>query len=327
MNYFIRKATPDDIRPALDLAYRVFEVFEAPDYEPEALQHFREDIVENRAFADAVASGENAMFLAFTEDILVGIAASRGAAHLSILFVESTYHRHGIGTALMNRMVCELKLRGSEQITLNSSPFGLPFYKHFGFIPTDVEQKRDGFLFTPMVYTPNEIWDVLDKDRNQTGRFAERDRALPPDDYHLVVNIWKYNKRGEWLIDKRAPRGQKLDGKWETTGGSAVAGDSSLEAALRETREELGIELDPQAGVLFHSDSMVAEDGHGWHRDAWVFEANIPIETIRLQEGETCEAKWATTDEIREMMKSGDFLGEYFYPYFEEMVEKWSRVC
>lgn len=30
---------------------------------------------------------------------------------------------------------------------------------------------------------------------------------------------------------------------WETTGGSAVAGDDSLTAALRETKEELGIDL------------------------------------------------------------------------------------
>ena len=39
--------------------------------------------------------------------------------------------------------------------------------------------------------------------------------------------------------------------KWETTGGSALAGDDSLTAALRETKEELGIDLDPQKGVLF----------------------------------------------------------------------------
>ncbi|HOJ12546.1 MAG TPA: hypothetical protein PK733_18430 [Clostridiales bacterium] len=50
------------------------------------------------------------------------------------------------------------------------------------------------------------------------------------------------------------------------------------------------------------------------------------IEDVRFQEGETCDAMWASTDKIREMMASGEFLSEWFYPYFEEMVEKWGVI-
>jgi hypothetical protein len=32
---------------------------------------------------------------------------------------------------------------------------------------------------------------------------------------------------------------------------------------------------------------------------------------------------WATADKIREMMAAGEFLDEWFYPYFDEMMEKW----
>jgi hypothetical protein len=31
---------------------------------------------------------------------------------------------------------------------------------------------------------------------------------------------------------------------------------------------------------------------------------------------------WATADKIREMMTSGEFLSEWFYPYFDEMMAK-----
>ena len=37
-------------------------------------------------------------------------------------------------------------------ITLNSSPYGLPFYKALGFVPTDNEQIVNGIRFTPMKY-------------------------------------------------------------------------------------------------------------------------------------------------------------------------------
>ena len=57
--------------------------------------------------------------------------------------------------------------------------------------------------------------------------------------------------------------------------------------------------------------------------DAWVFERDCPIEDIRFQESETCDAMWATAEKIRDMMEKGEFLSPWFYPYFDQMVEKW----
>ena len=39
-----------------------------------------------------------------------------------------------------------------ETITLNSSPYGLPFYKAIGFVQTDEEKTVNGIRFTPMKY-------------------------------------------------------------------------------------------------------------------------------------------------------------------------------
>ncbi|MDD6308759.1 MAG: GNAT family N-acetyltransferase [Clostridia bacterium] len=35
---------------------------------------------------------------------------------------------------------------------MNSSPYGLPFYKALGFVPTDNEQIVNDIRFTPMKY-------------------------------------------------------------------------------------------------------------------------------------------------------------------------------
>lgn len=37
-------------------------------------------------------------------------------------------------------------------LTLNSSPYGLPFYLAIGFIPVAEEQEMGGIRFTPMKY-------------------------------------------------------------------------------------------------------------------------------------------------------------------------------
>lgn len=323
MKYQIRKINPNEIRPAFDLALHVFMEFEGPDYETEGIENFKADIEWKIANSENYLSGLWLMLVAVTDDNIIGMFESREAGRISMAFIESEYHRQGIATAMMQQMVCELKLMGYDKITVKSSPYGLPFYLNFGFIPTDTVQHKRGSVFTPMSYTPGEIWDVLDESGNKTGRFHERGRKMNPGDYHLVVHVWKYNSKGEWLIDKRSlNRGTSIDGKWETTGGSALAGDNSLTAALRETKEELGIDLDPYKGFLLCRIPRHADDGHTWFQDVWVFEWNGSLDEIRFQEEETCDVMWADADKIQKMMLSGEFLDEWFYPYFNEMVAK-----
>ncbi|MHC1694093.1 MAG: GNAT family N-acetyltransferase [Eubacteriales bacterium] len=320
-----RKAKCEDVYPALDLALHVFMEFEAPQYEYKAVESLQADIALKKSKSHIYIDGNRPLFVALDGRRIVGMIDARESGHIQSLYVYGSYHHKGIATELMNHMICELKLRGIDRITLDSSPNGLPFYKHYGFMPNDKEQKRDGFIFTPMEYYPKEIWDIYDSNHIKTGRYIERGKGVPVGDYHLVVQVWKHNNKGEWLIDKRSStRGTSIDGKWETTGGAVVAGEDSLTAALRETKEELGIYLDPHNGVLFHTTARFGNDGRSWLQDAWVFKCNCSIEDIRFQENETCEARWATSEEIRTMMTADEFLDEWFYPYFDEMIEKWS---
>jgi GNAT superfamily N-acetyltransferase len=153
MNYTIRRALPEDVRPALDLALRVFLEFEAQDYEPEATTRFKDDIVYNETFIRSWESGNNSMFVALEADKIIGVIAEKwNNGHTNIVFVDGKYHRYGIATALMKQMIEDLKARGFTKTTLFSSPYGLPFYEHFGFTATGSEQKSDGFIYTPMEY-------------------------------------------------------------------------------------------------------------------------------------------------------------------------------
>ena len=39
-----------------------------------------------------------------------------------------------------------------EALTLNASPYGLPFYLAIGFVPLSEEKEMNGIRFTPMKY-------------------------------------------------------------------------------------------------------------------------------------------------------------------------------
>lgn len=166
-----------------------------------------------------------------------------------------------------------------------------------------------------------ELWDILDKNGNKTGRLHERGKPMQKDDYHLIVNIWIINSKGEFLVSKRSEKSGR-GGKWHTTGGCAVAGDDSLTAALREVKEEIGITLDPKNGQFFKRVSAQHVNGKGaYFADVWLFRQEVDISSVTLQVEEVCDVMWASEAEIKQMKKIDkwafdyEYLGELFCLY------------
>jgi len=159
-----------------------------------------------------------------------------------------------------------------------------------------------------------ELWDVYDKYRQKTGRTHERDNSMNEGDYHLVVHIWIVNDKGELLIQKRQPWKKGWPNMWaESVAGSAILGDSSCDAAIRETKEELGVDLDISNGeILFTIKTSSAFE------DVWLVRQNIDINDLKLQYDEVAAAKWATEDDIKEMLQQGEFIA---FDYLEEIFE------
>ncbi|GAY76629.1 putative Nudix hydrolase YfcD [Sporolactobacillus inulinus] len=90
-----------------------------------------------------------------------------------------------------------------------------------------------------------ERWDIYDKNRRLTGRTMARGQKFGKDDYHLVIHVCIFNSKNEMLIQQRQPWKKGWPNMWDVTvGGSALSGESSIEAAERETFEELGNKID-----------------------------------------------------------------------------------
>ena len=156
-----------------------------------------------------------------------------------------------------------------------------------------------------------EYWDVLDVKGKKTGRIVQRGKKLGKNEFHLVVHVWIKNNLGKYLISKRTPN-KTYPNMWETTGGAAISGDNSLKTALKEVKEELGIDLEPTKGqCLFRIKKENGETPN--FLDVWLFEEDIDISQIVFQQDETCDAKWVTKNEILEMIEKGDFVDTYSY--------------
>lgn len=157
----------------------------------------------------------------------------------------------------------------------------------------------------------DELWDVYDKERRPTGRLHRRGDYLSLGDYHLVVHIWMRNSRDQYLLTKRSPL-KGFPNMWETTGGSALSGDDSLSAALREVREETGLELDPKRGERILSFRF---DDH--FDDIWLFRQDFSLDDVTLLAGETCDAMYADSTLIRQLDEEGMLVP---YPYLDQVL-------
>lgn len=157
-----------------------------------------------------------------------------------------------------------------------------------------------------------ELWDILDGNGNKTGKTVERGKPMGQDEYHLVVHVWIKNNNGEFLITKRTPNKSHLPNMWETTVGSAIVGDDSLKAALREVKEEIGIELSPINGKFLFRFKRQQHDFPDFV-DVWLFKEEVDITEVIYQPEEVCGAKWATTSQIYTMIESGEFADTFTY--------------
>lgn len=137
----IRKILKEEMKDALDLVWRVFLEYEAPDYTEEGVEEFKRTIND----IDWVNARE--FYGAFNKNQLLGVIAIKDISHIALFFVDGKYHKQGIGKKLYNK--AEL-LNNKGYFTVNSSPYAHEVYKHLGFIDTDIEQCVNGLRFYPM---------------------------------------------------------------------------------------------------------------------------------------------------------------------------------
>ena len=137
----IREILKEEMNEALDLVWKVFLEFEAPDYTEEGIKEFR------KALDDKNWVATRDFFGAFENDKLLGVIATKDRNHIALFFVDGKYHKQGIGRRLYE------KVKGLNKdgfFTVNSSPYAHEVYKHLGFVDTDQEQSINGLRFYPM---------------------------------------------------------------------------------------------------------------------------------------------------------------------------------
>ncbi len=157
-----------------------------------------------------------------------------------------------------------------------------------------------------------EVWDAYDKDFNKISNVTLiREEPIPDGLFHLVCDIIVKHNDGSYLLMRRDKR-KHFGGMWEATaGGSALRGETPLECAVRELREETGIGSD-------HLTEIGRVRSHNTFYVEFLCVTDCKKDSIILRDGETIAYKWVSREELVSM-KESELVTERMQKFMEEL--------
>ena len=151
-----------------------------------------------------------------------------------------------------------------------------------------------------------ERFDVLNEWGEFTGEIATRKECHEKSLWHRAVYAFIINDKKEILLQKRSATKKQWPNKWDVTiGGHVLSGEFGRQALIRETKEELGLDItDNDIKYLVGSISVdTNKDIINKHfNECYLITKEIDISEIILQKEEVSKVKFFTKDEILNMI-------------------------
>jgi 8-oxo-dGTP pyrophosphatase MutT (NUDIX family) len=151
-----------------------------------------------------------------------------------------------------------------------------------------------------------ELFDVYDRHGKKLNRTIERGIKTGQNEYYRVVHLWIQNKQNAYLIQQRNKATDTIPYQWAPTAGAVQAGESPLEAVIREAKEELGLKL--YASDLQYVKTWVRENHMGnVILDVFYVKKDIDLSDIHIDPIEVKQVAYASLKQIEQMTQKNQF--------------------
>jgi isopentenyldiphosphate isomerase len=160
-----------------------------------------------------------------------------------------------------------------------------------------------------------ELLDIVDETGTPTGETAARDDAHRCGIRHRTSHVWllrKWDGKVQVLLQKRSQDKDSFPGCYDiSSAGHIPAGENYLNSALRELREELGVEASAEELVLCGQRRFEFKKVfHGrefWDNqisNVYVLWRDADAAYFKVQESEIESVLWMDLDQCIDMVKT-----------------------
>lgn len=147
-----------------------------------------------------------------------------------------------------------------------------------------------------------EKFDVLNDLGEFTGEIATREECHKNGLWHRAVYAFIIDEEGNILLQKRSDNKKLWPNMWDVTvGGHVLSGEFGRQALIRETKEELGIDINDDDIKYLVGSTSINEKGdivNKHYNECYLITKKIDISKIKLQEEEVSEIKYFTKQEL-----------------------------
>ena len=180
-----------------------------------------------------------------------------------------------------------------------------------------------------------EWLDVVDEEGRPTGQVVSREEAHREGIRHRTSHVWIVRKKGgrlQVLLQKRSENKDAYPGCYDiSSAGHIPAGVDFVPSALRELREELGVEAQPEDLVYcgrrrIRFDEVFHGRRFNDHQVSNIYLLWLDRDDFRIQEEELSAVEWFDFDAALEAVR-GNTIPHCIYEEELQMVLRGAGCC
>ena len=154
----------------------------------------------------------------------------------------------------------------------------------------------------------DEYIDIVSETGKPTGQVALKSVAHKNGLWHNTIHLWLFTKKGEILLQQRSHKKSIYPLLWDVSAAGHIdAGESFTNAAIRETKEELGLDINTNDLKKIGVHKHLCTYANGTIQDnefhqVFVAELKVEIDKLVPQDEEVEAIKLVTFKEFRSLL-------------------------
>lgn len=171
-----------------------------------------------------------------------------------------------------------------------------------------------------------EYIDVFDENNNPTEEIKEKVKAHEDGNFHRTAHVWIINDKKELLLQKRSATKKSHPNCWDISGaGHIKAGESIIDGAIRELKEELGVVATEKDFEYIATIKSTKNPKNMEFQYVYLLKCNKTIEQYTFEDDEVSEVKYVYFEDLEKMVANraeGLLIHEEEYKRLFEYIRK-----
>lgn len=149
-----------------------------------------------------------------------------------------------------------------------------------------------------------EFIDIFDENNNYTGEVKEKQQAHEDGNFHRTAHVWIINDKNELLLQKRSASKKSHPNCWDISGAGHIrTGESVIEGAIRELREELGVEAEEKDFEFIATIKSTKNPKNMEFAYVYLLKCNKTIKQYIFKDEEVSEVKYVFYKDLENMVE------------------------